>query len=170
MPQIEVTFDIDANGILNVTAQDRATKAQQSITITGSTNLDKGEIDRMISDAQRHAQEDAKAREEAEVRNQAEQTIYQTEKLLTDLGDKVPSDVKNDVQSKLTNLREAREAGDIERTRTNLQAVQEATYRLGELMYQQAEPPPGEAGHNGHGEAEGTPEEGEVIEAEYKAE
>src|SRR5262249_9528806 len=157
-------------GILNVTAQDKATKAQQSITITGSTNLDKGEIDRMISDAQRHAQEDAKAREEAEVRNQAEQTIYQTEKLLADLGDKVPSAVKNDVQSKLTNLREARESGDVERIRTNLQAVQEATYRLGELMYQQAGPQEGEGARNGHGEAEGTPEEGEVIEAEYKAE
>src|SRR5262245_28377098 len=124
VPQVKVTFDIDANGILNVTAEDQATKQQQSITITGSTNLDKGEIDRMIRDAQSHAQEDSRVREEAETRNKAEQLIYSTEKLLQDVGDKAPADAKNEVQSKLTNLREARESGDIERIRKSVDEVQ----------------------------------------------
>jgi molecular chaperone DnaK len=173
IPQIKVTFDIDANGILNVTAEDQATKQQQSITITGSTNLDKNEIDRMIRDAQQHAQDDARAREEADVRNQAESLIYQTEKTLRELGDKVPSDVKNDIQSKLTNLREAQESGDLDRIRQTRDALQEATLRLGEIMYQQGAPG-GAPGADGHGEpgqpgAE-EPAEGEVIEAEYKAE
>jgi len=174
IPQIKVTFDIDANGILNVMAEDQATKQQQSITISGSTNLDKGEIDRMIRDAQQHAQDDARAREEADTRNQAETLIYQTEKTLRDLGDKVPSDVKNDVQSKLTNLREAQESGDLERIRSTRDALQQATLRLGEIMYQQSAPGGGAPGADGHGETgeAGAEEahEGEVIEAEYKAE
>src|SRR5439155_17809331 len=95
------------------------TKQQQSITITGSTNLDKGEIDKMIRDAQQHAQEDARAREEADIRNQAETLVYRTEKTLQDLGDKVPSEIKNEIQSKLTNLREAQESGDLERIRSS---------------------------------------------------
>jgi molecular chaperone DnaK len=172
IPQIKVTFDIDANGILNVTAQDQATKQQQSITITGSTNLDKGEIDRMIREAQQHAQDDAQSREDAEARNQAEHTIYETEKLLRELGDNVPSDMKNEVQSKLTNLREARESDDADRIRTATSAVKEATMRLGELMYQRSAGAGAEgAQEDGHapGEAAESPE-GEVIEAEYKAE
>jgi molecular chaperone DnaK len=174
VPQIKVTFDIDANGILNVTAEDQATRKQQSITISGSTNLDKGEIDRMISDAQQHAQDDAKRREEAEVKNRAEQTIYETEKQLRELGDSVPSDLKNEVQSKLTNLREAKESGDLERIRTNLDQLQQALFRMSEQMYQRTAPgggPTEEPGADGAaGGQPGAPEEGEVIEAEYKAE
>src|SRR5216684_3202325 len=94
VPQIEVTFDIDANGIVNVNAKDQATGAQQSITITGTTNLGKNEIDQMVRDAQSHAQEDARRREEAETKNKGEQLLYQTEKQLKDLGDKVPADVR----------------------------------------------------------------------------
>src|SRR5437588_4448397 len=120
IPQIRVTFDIDANRILNVTAEDQATRKQQSVTIAGSTNLDKGEIDRMIRDAQQHAQDDARQREDAEVRNRAEQAIYQTEAELREMGEQVPSDLKNEIQSKLTNLREAKEAGDIERIKAAL--------------------------------------------------
>ncbi|HTE18845.1 MAG TPA: molecular chaperone DnaK, partial [Armatimonadota bacterium] len=95
VPQIEVTFDIDANGILNVSAKDKATSKQQSITISGSTNLDKSDVDRMVRDAQAHAQEDARQREVAETRNRAEQLIYGGDQALRDFGDKVPGDVKN---------------------------------------------------------------------------
>ncbi|MCX6888234.1 MAG: molecular chaperone DnaK, partial [Verrucomicrobia bacterium] len=109
-PQIEVTFDIDANGILNVSAKEKATNKQQSITITGSTNLEKEKIDEMIREAQAHAQEDASNREQAEMKNRGEQMIYQTDQLLKDLGEKAPADIRNQVQSSLTNLREAMES------------------------------------------------------------
>ena len=169
VPQIEVTFDIDANGILNVSAREKATNKQQSITITGSTNLDKGEIERMVRDAQSHAQEDASNREGAETRNRAEQMIYQTEQLLRDLGDKAPAEIKNEVQSALTNLREAAESGDIERIKSRMDALQQATFRLSEAAYQSAAP--GEPESNGAAKAEGAaPDDDEVIEAEYKTE
>ncbi len=176
VPQIEVTFDIDANGILNVSAKEKATGKQQSITITGSTNLDKGEIDRMIREAQSHAQEDASHREQAEMKNRGEQMIYQTEQLLKDLGDKAPADIRNEVQSNLTNLREAMESGDAERVRTRMDALQQSTFKLSEAAYQSAgaagEPGPGAGAGAGTGAA--TPgagaEDEDVIDAEYKTE
>jgi molecular chaperone DnaK len=176
-PKIEVTFDIDANGILNVSAKDMATGRQQSITITGSTNLDKGQIDQMIRDAQAHADEDARLREEAEVKNRAEQLIYQTEQTLQDLGEKVPSDTRNSVQSALTNLREALDSNDVERIRSRTDALQQAMFRMNEAAYQAAGAGAG-AGPAGDGTGGGPegPDAGtagtdeEVIEAEYKAE
>jgi molecular chaperone DnaK len=175
VPQIEVTFDIDANGILNVAAKEKATGKQQSITITGSTNLDKGEIDRMVHEAQSHAQEDSARREQAEAKNRAEAMIYSTEQLLKDVGGKAPGDVVNQVQSQLTNLREALDSGDAERIKSRMDSLQEATFRLSEAAYQAAGAAEG-AGADGHGGAAGegaagahNPEE-EVIEAEYKTE
>ncbi len=181
VPQIEVTFDIDANGILNVSAKEKASGKQQSITISGSTNLDKGEIDRMVRDAQSYAQDDAQRREEAEVRNRAEQMIYQTEKTLKDLGDKAPSDIRNQVQSALTNLREAMDGGDLERIKSRLEALQEATMRLGEAAYQATADAEGSEGAAagaagaGAGAAAGAAGgaaggDDDVIEAEYKTE
>jgi len=171
VPQIEVTFDIDANGILNVSAKEKATGKQQSITIAGSTNLDKGQIDQMIRDAQSHAQDDAKRREEAELVNQAEQMIYRTEQLLKDLGDKAPADVRSQVQTALTNLREAKDSNDIERMKTNLDTLQQAQFRLSEAAYQAAGADGGANGAGGDpaGAAQ-TNADDEVIEAEYKAE
>ncbi|MFN3653236.1 MAG: molecular chaperone DnaK [Armatimonadota bacterium] len=171
VPQIEVTFDIDANGILNVSAKEKATGKQQSITITGSTNLDKGEIDRKIREAQEHAQEDAKRREEIEVKNRAEQMVYQTEKLLSDLGDKAPSDVRNQVQSALTNLREAIDGGDAEQIKSRTEALQQATYRLSEAAYQAAgASPEGQAEGGPQGQQNAAGDDEDVIEAEYKTE
>jgi molecular chaperone DnaK len=176
VPQIEVTFDIDANGILNVAAKEKATGKQQSITITGSTNLDKNEIDKMVQEAQAHAQEDARRRDEAEVRNRAEQMIYQTEQLLKDMGDKAPTDVKNNVESALSNLREAMESGDLERIKAKSDALQEATFRLSEAAYQAAgtsggEGPGAGAGAGAAADAPGADNsDDEVIEAEYKTE
>jgi molecular chaperone DnaK len=159
--------------MLNVSAKEKATGKQQSITITGSTNLDKGEIDRMVQAAQAHAQEDARLREEAEVKNRAEQMIYQTEQLLKDMGDKASADVKNNVESALANLREAKESGDLERIKTRLDALQEATYRLSEAAYQSAGAGAGPGAGADQGAAEGAtagnPDE-DVIEAEYKTE
>jgi molecular chaperone DnaK len=176
IPQIEVTFDIDANGILNVSAKEKATGKQQSITITGSTNLPKDEIDRMVRDAQSHAQEDADRREEAEVKNNAEQLVYKTEQLLKEHGDKAPADLRNQVQTALTNLREAMESGDRERIRSRTDALVEAQNRLGEAIYKSAGPA---GGATGGGPAEGPGPEAaahdagtdeDVIEAEYKTE
>jgi molecular chaperone DnaK len=171
VPQIEVTFDLDANGILNVSAKEKATNKQQSITIAGSTNLDKGEIDRMVRDAQSHAQEDSRIRETAETKNKAEQLLYATEQTLRELGDKVPGDLKNEVQAALTNLRDVMEGGDVERIKSRLDALQQATYKLSTAAYQSTGAAPE---GNGHGEPEAgahAPEEDEeVIEADYKSE
>jgi len=170
VPQIEVTFDIDANGIVNVSAKDQATGAQQSITITGTTNLNKDEIDRMVRDAQSHAQDDARHREEAEVKNKGEQLLYQTEKQLKDLADKVPADVRETTEAALGRLKSALESNDFESIRAATDEVQQSMYRLSELLYQQssqqyagatAEPDPG---HPGSENADS-----DVIDAEYKA-
>ncbi len=173
IPQVEVTFDIDANGIVNVSAKDRATGKEQSITITGSTRLDKGDIDSMVADAQRHAEEDKKARDAAEVRNRADSLVYQTEKLMTDLGDKVPGDQKANIQSAIGEVRSALGTEDLDRIRTATDALQQASYKLSELMYQQAaggqqaqEPEPGAptGARTEGGEGE------DVIDAEFKEE
>src|SRR2546428_4385517 len=136
VPQVEVTFDIDANGIVNVSAKDQATGAQQSITITGTTNLGKDEIDRMVRDAQAHAQEDARRREEAETKNKGEQLLYQTEKQLKDLGDKVPADVRGNTESAVAKLKAALESNDFDRIRDTSDEVQQSMYRLSELLLQ----------------------------------
>ncbi|MHB0911919.1 MAG: molecular chaperone DnaK [Armatimonadota bacterium] len=162
IPQIEVAFDIDANGIVNVSAKDKATGKEQSITITGSTRLNKGDIDNMVADAQRHADEDRKAKEAAEVKNKADSLVYQTEKLLSDLGDKVPGDQKSNIESAISEVREAINSDDADRISRATDNLQQASYKLSEMMYQAA----------GAGEAQETPEQpaGEegVIDAEFK--
>jgi molecular chaperone DnaK len=168
VPQIEVTFDIDANGIVNVSAKDLATNQQQSITITGTTNLSKDQIDQMIRDAQSHAHEDAKRREEIETKNTAEALAYQTEKQLRELGDKLPADVKSSVETALSTLKSALEGSDIERIRVTADELRQATYRMSEHLYQQSS-------QQYAGSASGTSPEGgqqtggdDVIDAEYK--
>ena len=115
VPQIEVTFDIDANGIVHVSAKDRATNKEQSMTITGQSTLDKDDIDQMVKDAEAHAEDDRKRREEAEVRNNADSLVYQTEKVLRDQGDKVAADEKAAVEQPLADLKKALEGNDIGR-------------------------------------------------------
>jgi len=170
VPQVEVTFDIDANGILNVAAKDLATGREQKITITGASQLDKGDVDKMVKDAEAHAAEDKKRREEAEVRNRADALVYSTEKNLKDLGDKVPSDMKVQVENALEATKSAIKAEDVERIRTTSQELEQASYKLSEILYQQAS-----AGAKTEGaEPEQTAaeqaggEEGEVIDAEFK--
>ena len=125
VPQIEVTFDIDANGIVHVSAKDRATGKEQSITITGQSSLEKDKIDQMIADAEAHANEDRERREEAEARNSADSLLYQTEKMVRENEDKITDDEKADVEEKIASLKEA-----LEGEGTNLEAIKEAAENL----------------------------------------
>ncbi|MBI5650206.1 MAG: molecular chaperone DnaK [Chloroflexi bacterium] len=167
VPQIEVTFDIDANGIVNVTATDKATNRAQHITITASSGLNKDEIDKMVKESQKFADEDRKRKEEVEVRNNADSAVYQSEKMLKDLGDKVPGDIKTEVEAKIATLRTAMGGKDVADIKTKTEDLGQTLQKIGEKMYQQtggATPPPG-------GEAEGgTPPPGhsDTVDGEFR--
>ena len=135
IPQIEVTFDIDANGIVNVSARDKGTGKEQHITITSSTSMDKADIERAVKDAEKYAAEDAKRREEVDIRNNADQVVYQTEKLLDELGDKVDSGTKNAVRSKVDELRSIKDTGSAEDVKAKTDALQQELYKLSEQLY-----------------------------------
>lgn len=172
VPQIEVTFDIDANGIVNVSAKDMATGKEQAITITSSGQLTKEEIDRMVREAEEHREEDKRMREEVETRNQAEQLAYQTERLLREHGDKLPADQKQDIESKIQQLRDVLKDGSIDTVKSSMQALQEASYKLSEILYQQTA---SQAGGGQQAQAEGTTGQStggkdDVIDAEFTAE
>jgi molecular chaperone DnaK len=172
VPQIEVSFNIDANGILNVSAMDRATRNKQEITISGSSQLDRNEVERMVKQAEQHAEEDRRAREAADTRNQAEQLMYTAERSLKDLADKVPADKREAAQQAIHEVRQALEGKDIERIRSAADRLQQAFAEVSQAAYQQAAsaaagasaasegaPPSGEAGEGG--------DEG-VIDAEFR--
>jgi molecular chaperone DnaK len=138
MPQIEVTFDIDANGIVNVSALDKGTGKSQAMTITGGSALPKDDIDRMMRDAEEHAEEDRKRREEAETRNQAESLVYQTEKFIKDNDDKLPSDVKDKVNAVLGEAQEALKGTDTEAIRAAMEKLATESQALGQALYKDA--------------------------------
>lgn len=168
IPQIEVAFDIDANGIVHVSAKDTATGKEQSMTISGGSSLSKEDIDRMMRDAEQHAEEDKERREEAEVRNNAEALVYQTEKFLADNADSVPEDAKSNVEEPLGELKAAIEAGDLAAMKAATDKVAQASQALGAAMYTMAQ----QEGQDGAAAAEGAAEdaadsaEEEVIDAE----
>jgi len=162
-PQVEVAFDIDANGILNVTARDKASGREQKVTITASTNLSKQEVERMVDEAKRHGTQDKQRRELIEARNQADTLAYQAEKALRDLGDKVPPADRNRIEDKIRQLREAMTGSDVARIRQLTEEVQQASYALSQQMYAQASPAEA-AGTNG-GSRGGSPED--VVEGEF---
>ena len=137
MPQVEVTFDIDANGILNVTAKDKATGKEQKVTITASTNLDKSDIDRMVQEARQHEAEDKKRRELIDARNTADSLVYQTEKALRDLGDKVPGAEAQNIQGKVDELKSAAQGDDINRIKQASEQVEQAFHALSQQLYAQ---------------------------------
>ncbi|MDR7531985.1 MAG: molecular chaperone DnaK [Armatimonadota bacterium] len=166
VPQIEVTFDIDANGILNVTAKDKATGREQSIKITGTSTLAKDEVEKMVKEAERFAEEDRKKREAAETRNRGDSVLYQVEKLLRDYGDKVSKDERARVEQALGELREALKGDDIARIARAADAVQQASYRLSEEMYKATAGTPAGSGASAGGP--GKPGGDDVIDAEYK--
>jgi molecular chaperone DnaK len=169
VPQIEVTFDIDANGILNVKAVDKATGKEQSIKITGSTGLTKEEVERMTKEAEAHAAEDAQKREKVEARNQADSLIFTAEKSLKDAGDKVAEDVKKEVEEKTSALKEILDSGSKEELEVKTKELSEVLQKIGQNMYQQpgAQPQEEAAQANGEAKPEETktdePVEGEVV-------
>ena len=168
VPQIEVTFDIDANGIVNVSAKDRGTGKEQSMTITGGTALPKDDIDRMVREAEQYAEEDRRRREAAEAKNRAEQLVYQTEKSLTDYGDKISDEDRSTVESALTNLKEKLAGDDTVAITSATEALQQASYKLAEAVYAQAQPGPGQAqdGTTTTTDQGTTQGDGDVVDAE----
>jgi molecular chaperone DnaK len=166
MPQIEVTFDIDANGILNVSARDKGTGKEQKITITASSGLNKEEVEKMRREAEQYAAEDAKLKEEVEVRNSADSLAYTAEKTLRDHGDKIPADVKQEVDAKIASLKSVLQGKDINAVRKAMQELSEAMQKVGASAYQQPEQPPPGGGEPG-GEEPGGGEEG-TVEGEFR--
>ena len=168
VPQIEVTFDIDANGILNVSATDKATSKQQNITITASSGLTKDEIERMVKDAQANAAEDTKRKEEIEVRNQTDSLVYSTERTLGEHGSKLGEADRKAIDDALAEAREALKAEDVERMKRAQDTLTHAAHKLAEVMYQsQAQPESPTGGPTGGAHA-GGPKEGEVVDAEFE--
>ena len=174
IPQIEVTFDIDANGIVNVSAADKGTGKEQHITITSSTNMSKDDIDKAVKEAEQYAAEDKKRREDVDIRNNADQMVYQCEKTLTDMGDKLDEGEKAAVQAKIDETKEALKGDDIEKIKTASEALQQEIYKISEKVYkaaqeaaaaqQGANPADGAAGAGANGAADGS----NVYEADYK--
>ncbi len=166
LPQIEVSFDIDANGILNVGAVDKATGREQKITITASTNLDQSDIDRMMREAEQHKAEDTRRKEVVDARNQADNLAHQVEKTLRDLGDKVDGTTRGELEAKINDVREAIKSDDVTRMQRTMEALQQASMKLGETMYEQPGAATGAApGNNGNGTT-ATGEE-DVVEGEF---
>lgn len=160
MPQIEVTFDIDANGIVHVSAKDGSTGTEQSMTITGGTSLSDDDIDRMVKDAEAHAEEDKKRREAQEARNAAETTAYSVDKLLKDNDEKLPEDVKTEVQADVDALKEALEKQDNDdEVQAALEKLQQSQTKIGEALYSQSE-------QDGAEPADGTAEDEDIVDAE----
>ena len=148
VPQIEVTFDIDANGIVNVSAKDLGTGKEQHITITSSTNMSKEDVEKAVREAEQYAAEDAKRKEEIDTRNQGDQMVYQTERTLEELGDKVDATEKAEVESKLNELKETLKGSDTAAIKAATEALTQVFYKLSEKMYQQANPQGGQPGAN----------------------
>ncbi len=164
VPQIEVTFDIDANGIVHVSAKDRATGKEQSMTITGQSSLAKDDIERMVRDAEAHAEDDRRRKEEAEVRNNADTLVYQTEKLLRDQGDKFEGDEKAKVETSLADLKTALSGSDIEAIKTATEALLTASQSFSQRLYEQASQADQAGAAAGGGAAEASDDE--VVDAE----
>ncbi|WP_297311362.1 molecular chaperone DnaK [uncultured Oscillibacter sp.] len=163
VPQIEVTFDIDANGIVNVSAKDLGTGTEQHITITSSSNMSKEDIEKAVKEAEQYAAQDKKLKEEVETRNQADQMVYQCEKTLADMGDKIPADDKGKVQGALDKLKETLKGQDTAAIKADTEALQQAFYAVSEKLYQQANPQGAQPG----GDAGGA-QEGQYYDADYK--
>ncbi len=170
VPQIEVAFDIDANGIVHVSAKDLATGREQSITITGQTSLPKDDIQRMVRDAEQHAAEDRQRKEEAETRNNADALVYQTDKLLKDQGDKVPVEDRERVEGALKALRDSAAGTDYERIRRDTETLRNASQAFGQRLYEQAAQQHAASGSGGDGSAGSAsssgPSDDEVVDAE----
>ncbi|MBI3456443.1 MAG: molecular chaperone DnaK [Candidatus Rokubacteria bacterium] len=170
VPQIEVTFDIDVNGILNVSAKDTATGKQQAITITASSGLTKDEVGRMVHEAEAHAEEDKGRRQEIEIKNQADSLVYTTERTLREHGDKIPAADKSAIEDAIKEVREALKGDDIERTQRASDALTRASHKIAEALYREAQAKQQAGASAGPGAADGKTRtaEGEVVDAEFE--
>jgi molecular chaperone DnaK len=170
VPQVEVTFDIDANGILNVRAKDLGTGKEQKVTITASTTLNKDEVSKMVRDAEAHAEEDRKHREEVEARNQADSLVYQAEKQLQDNGDKIDAAVRSEVESKIEPVKQAIKDNDVERMRSTSQELAAAMQKIGEAVYRQAQGAGAgaQSATGTEGPKSGKSGDGDVVDADFK--
>ncbi len=165
VPQIEVTFDIDANGIVNVSAKDLGTGKEQKIVITASTNLSKDDIDKAVREAEQFAAEDKARKDEVDTHNAADQVVYQTEKTLGELGDKISADEKATIQSAVDKLKELNKGTDVAAIKAATEEVQKAFYAVSEKLYQNAAPQDGQGGQSGNG---GHPNDDGVVDADYE--
>ncbi|MDB1845741.1 molecular chaperone DnaK [Collinsella aerofaciens] len=161
VPQIEVTFDIDANGIVKVSAKDKGTGKEQQITISGSTALSDDEVDRMVKDAEAHAEEDKKQKEEVEVRNQTDSLCYSTEQTLNELGDKVSADVKSKAEAAIADAKKALEGSDVEAIKAAGESLQSVAYELAQVVYADAQ-------QQTDGAADAQPADDDVVDADYE--
>jgi molecular chaperone DnaK len=168
VPQIEVTFDTDADGILHVSAQDRATGREQKITITASSGLSDSEIERMVQDADRHREEDVRRKEDVEARNQADSLIYTAEKALRDAGDKVPDHVRSDVEAKAQAVRGALAGSDVADIKAKADQLGAAIQQIGASMYQQPGAEPGQQEEPTGQQPGGEPPKDDVVEGEFE--
>jgi molecular chaperone DnaK len=171
IPQVEVTFDIDANGIINVSAKDKATGKEQNVTITASTNLNESDIDRMVTEAQQHETDDRKRRELVEARNTADSLVYQTDKSLNELADKIPADEKQNIEAKMKELQESIQGDDTAQIKRLSEELQHAFHALSQQMYAQEQSAASSAPtNNGNGSSPSgsTEDEGEVVEGEFR--
>jgi molecular chaperone DnaK len=171
VPQIEVSFDIDANGILNVSAKDRGTGKEQKITITSSSGLAEEEIKTMVDEGEAHVEEDRRKREEIEARNRADNLVYNTEKILTENRDKISDDDAKAIEDAVADTKKAMEGDDVEAINKAVENLTQSSHRLAEVMYQSTqqegqEPPPGDPQSTAGGAEQGQPDD-EVIDAEY---
>lgn len=167
VPQIEVTFDIDANGIVKVTAKDKGTGKEQQITISGSTALSDDEVDRMVKDAESHAEEDKKHKDEIEVRNQTDSLAYSTEQTLKDLGDKVPADQKKAAEDAVAEAKKSLEGQDIEAIKAAGEKLQEVGHKLAEIVYSNAQQASAQQPQGGAADAQQKPQD-DVVDADYE--
>ena len=161
VPQIEVTFDIDANGIVKVSTKDKGTGKEQQITISGSTALSDDEVDRMVKDAEAHAEEDKKQKEEVEVRNQTDSLCYSTEQTLNELGDKVSADVKSKAEAAIADAKKALEGSDVEAIKAAGESLQSVAYELAQVVYADAQ-------QQSDGAAGAQPADDDVVDADYE--
>lgn len=164
MPQIEVSFDIDANGILNVTAKDKATSKSQSVRIEGSTGLSKEDVEKMKKEAEAHAVEDKKKQEAIEAKNLADNLIYTTEKTIRELGDKVTPDIKKEIEEKVEILKKAKEGDNIEDIKAKTSELSQTIQKIGAELYKQQQSQPGQPGQEKPPEKEPPAQEGEYKE------
>ena len=167
VPQIEVTFDIDANGIVKVSAKDLGTGKEQQITISGSTALSDDEVDRMVKDAEAHAEEDQKKKEEVEVRNQADSLTYSTEQTLNELGDKVDASLKSEAEEALQKTKDVLEGEDVEAIKSATENLQSVGYKLAEIVYADAQASNEQASSQDASQAQSSSDD-DVVEAEYE--